>query len=94
METIQIINLIANLITTIGITAFVIFVFGKSNMMYTLTWLERNFIKTALAITACGSLFNLLSFREAPLSEVALNIGLAMIFSWGALFHFKYFVKK
>jgi len=94
METIQIINSIANLITTIGITAFVIFVFGKSNMMYTLTWLERNFIKAALAITACGSLFNLLSFREVPLSEVALNIGLAMIFSWGALFHFKYFVKK
>ena len=94
METLEIINAVSNLIMTIGITAFMVFVFGKSNMMYKLGWLERNFIKVALAVTASGSLFNLLNFKNPPTSEVILNTGLALVFSWGAYFHFKYFVKK
>jgi hypothetical protein len=71
-----------------------IFIFGKSNLMHTLPWIERNFIKVALAITACGSLESFLNLTNPPLSEVVLNVGLAMIFSWGAYFHFKHFVKK
>lgn len=94
MEIMQIINAIANLITTIGITAFMIFVYGQSSKMYSLTWFERNSIKIALAVTACGSLFNLLTVRTASSPEIVLNVGLAMVFAWGAFFHFKYFVKK
>ena len=94
MELIQVINAVANFVITLGITAFMIFVFGKSNIMYTLPWLERTFIKVALAIAASGALQSFLTFTTAPLSEVVLNIGLAMIFSWGAYFHFKHFVKK
>jgi hypothetical protein len=93
METAQTINAIANLIMTLGIAAFMIFVFGKNNMMYKITWIERNFIKLALATAACGSLYNFLTFTNPPTSEIILNVGLAMIFSWGAYFHFKYFVK-
>ena len=94
MELIQAINAAANLVTTIGISAFMVFVFGKSSVMYTLPWLERTFIKTALAIAACGAFESFLRLTNPPISEVVLNVGLAMIFSWGAYFHFKRFVIK
>lgn len=91
---IVIINGIANLIITFAVAMFMIFVFGRSNMMTKVHWLERFTIKVGLALLSAGSLFNLLNYKDIPVSEVILNIGLAIVFSWGAYFHFKYFVKK
>ena len=69
METAQIVNVVANFILTLGITAFMIFVFGRSSMMHTLTWFERNFIKAALAISACGALESVLTLANPPASD-------------------------
>ena len=89
-----IINAVANIIITLSMSLFMIFVFGKSNMMQKVHWLERFIIKIGLALLSAGSLFNFLTLSNPPKSEVLLNIGLAIVFSWGAYFHFKYFVKK
>lgn len=89
-----IVNAIANLIITFSVAMFMIFVFGRSNVMRRVNWLERFIIKAGLALMSAGSLFNLLNYTNVPSSEVVLNIGLAVVFAWGAYFHFKYFVKK
>lgn len=87
-------NAIANIIITFSVAMFMIFVFGRSNMMQKVHWLERFIIKIGLALLSAGSLFNFLYLTNPPMSEIILNIGLAIVFAWGAHFHFKYFVKK
>jgi len=90
----MIINLISNLLITISVALFMIFVFGKSNMMSKVSYFERISIKIGLALVSAGSLFNFLTASNPQSSEVLLNAGLAVVFTWGAFFHFKYFVKE
>jgi hypothetical protein len=89
-----IINAIANIIITSSVAMFMIFVFGRSNMMQTIHWLERVIIKIGLALLSAGSLFNFLTLDKPSSTELTLNIGLSIVFGWGAYFHFKYFVKN
>ena len=88
------INSIANIIICVSVSLFMVFVFAASSMMHKLHFMERNIIKVGLAATAAGSLFNFLTLYTPNTSDIVMNIGLAMIFSWGVWFHFKYFAKK
>lgn len=89
------INFIANLVTTISVTFFIIGVFGrKSKMIESLPAHEYYILRIALATLAAGSLLNMLTLYTHHPSEVVLNVGVALIFSWAAHFHWKYFVKK
>lgn len=94
MMTSQQINLIANCLLTIGVVLFMVFVYGRSNMIDHLHFFERMSIKLALAVTACGSLFNILTYSNPETPQVIFNAGLAVVFIWAAWFHFKYFVNK
>jgi hypothetical protein len=94
METNQIINLIANILITIGISLFMVFVYGRSTVIDKLPIFEKWIIKIALAVTACGSLFNVLTLSTPQTPEILFNSGLAVVFVWAAWFHFKYFVKN
>lgn len=72
-----------------------VFVFSASSKMQQLHFLERNIIKVGLALTSASSLFNFLTlYTPKATSEILMNCGLAVIFTWGAWFHFKYFAKK
>lgn len=91
----EIAHIISNLMIILGGSFFIISVFGrKSPTIEALPIIERWSIKAALAITAAGSLLNLLYMQPTPWSEITLNFGLGAIFIWGAFFHFKYFVWK
>lgn len=90
----QTVNLIANIVLTLGVSLFMVFVYGRSSMIDKLHLLERVTIKVALAMTACGALFNVLTLAYPSFSEIVFNSGLAIVFAWAAWFHFKYFVKK
>ena len=88
-------NVLANLVIFFSVAVFIIFVFGRENSkMNELPFIERYGIKAGLCLVCCGSLMNLFEFRNASLSETIMNIGLAIVFLWGAFFHFKFFVKK
>lgn len=93
METI--INLIANSLITLGMTFFIIGVFGrKSQAVEKMNRIERFLLKVALCTTAAGSFFNVLTFSTPTTSEIVLNSGFGLLFTWAAWFHWKYFVKK
>jgi hypothetical protein len=92
METI--LNLIANMMITFGMTFFIIGVFGrKSQTIEKLPLLEKIFLRVALSATAAGSLFNLLTASTPNISEIIMNIGMGLLFTWTSFFHWKYFVK-
>lgn len=93
METI--INLIANSFITMGMTFFIIGVFGrKSKTVESLNKIERVLLKFALCATASGAFYNVLTLSTPPTSELVLNSGLGLLFIWAAWFHWKYFVRK
>lgn len=94
MEISQLINLIANILLTVGIAMFMVFVYGRSTMIDKLPFIERFIIKASLAMTASGALFNVLTLAASHPSEILFNSGLSIVFVWAAWFHFKYFVKK
>ena len=90
-----IINLIANICIVIGMSFFIIGVFGRSSQVVdSINPLERFLLKLGLCSVTAGSLFNILTLSTPNISEVALNVGLGILFIWAAIFHWKYFVKK
>lgn len=87
------INLIANAILTIAFTMFMIFVFGRKNSkIYSLPWYKTIAVKAGLAICTAASFMNCLTLSNPPISEIMLNMGLAMMFTWAAWFHYRNFV--
>ena len=90
-----VLNLIANVLTAISVTFFIIGVFGrKAKMIEQMPIWEQYFLRLALSTLAAGSLLNVLTFSTPHATEVILNVGVGMLFCWAAWFHWKYFVKK
>lgn len=88
-------NLVANLMITLGMMFFIIGVFGRKNkVIEKMHVFERVTLRVGLCSTAAGSLFNVLTLSTPAISEVVLNVGLGFLFVWAAWFHWKYFVKK
>jgi len=89
------VNAIANLVIAVSVSLFVVAIFGSNNKtINSLSQFEKLFIRIGLSATACGALFNLLTLSNPQSTEILMNIGLSLIFSWGVHFHFKYFIKK
>jgi hypothetical protein len=87
------INFACNIILTVSFTAFTIFLFGRENsFVYTLRTANTVLLKVGICLCVSGALYNALSFSNPPISEVILNAGLAILFSWSAVFHYKKFV--
>jgi hypothetical protein len=87
-------NFVSSMILTFAFTAFIIFVYGReSSKLNKLSFWNSFLIKVALAFCTAGALFNALTFSDPPWSEVVLNTGLAVLFTWASWFHFCHFVK-
>lgn len=89
------INLIANILVVLSVTFFIIGVFGrKSPVIDRMPLYEQYFLRISLSMLAAGSLLNVLTVSTPHITEVVLNLGVGLVFTWAAWFHWKYFVKK
>lgn len=89
-----VVNMVASGVMVAGFSAFLVFLFGRENsLIHKMGGMHSNMVKAALAVCASGALLNMLSFSEPPPSELVLNIGVALLFSWAAWFHWNRFVK-
>ena len=87
------INFVSNIVLTASFTAFTIFLFGRENsFVYTMRTVNTVLLKVAICLCVAGSLYNTLTFSNPPISEVVLNAGLAILFVWAAVFHYKQYV--
>lgn len=88
-------NLFANAIMMVSVTFFIIGVFGRrSKMIEAMPQFEQYFLRTSLSTVAAGALLNILTISTPHLTEVILNVGIGLLFTWAAWFHWKYFVTK
>jgi len=89
------INAVANLVISLSMVFFMIFVFGSNNKkINALPKYESLSVKIGLSLISCGSLLSFLTLSNPQETEVIMNVGLALVFLWAALFHYKYFIKK
>ena len=92
MEAIKVINNIADLIIAISLIFFLYFVYNENGMIQRIHYLERLFVRVSLALGASASLYDFLSVSNR--AAFLIHLSFALIFSWGAYFHYKYFIKK
>jgi len=88
-------NAVCNVVIFISMLAFIVFCFGRSDsVIYKYGSLQAYGLKFGLITICLGSLANLLTLSDPPFSELVLNIGLAALFMWAAIFHYFVFVAK
>ena len=88
------INAFCNVVICISVCAFMVFVFGRLDVTAKFGAIQKLIVKSGLALIAAGSLFNFITMSRPPFTEILMNIGLAVLFLWAAVFHYTYFVKK
>ena len=89
----MLVNFVSCLVLTGAFTAFLIFVFGRQNSkVYSLPFPQSLLPKIGLGFCTAGALLNALTLSNPQWSEVSLNFGLAVLFTWAAYFHWKHFV--
>jgi hypothetical protein len=106
---IQIVNIIANTVICLGITAFFVLLFGNTHSIIQ-KWniLQHWSLKvTLVSIIACSAWNalhtvyidiiprgeDIVTVVDAPVGEVLLNVGLAFLFAWIVYFHKYHFLK-
>jgi len=90
-----VVNAACNLIVFISMLVFIIFCFGRSDsLIYRYGSTQAYCLKFGLVIICLGSLANVLTLSNPPFSEIILNVGLAALFSWAAVFHYLVFIAK
>ena len=92
MEIVNLVNCIADGIITIALVFFMYFVFRDGGKISEIHFIERFMIRVSLSMSASASLYDFLTMSNR--AAFLLHVGLALTFSWGAYFHYKYYVKK
>ena len=89
------INFFANLIITLSVTIFYIYIYGdESKVVHRWKFTQHYSLKLGLIGIIAGSLFNALTMPSLIITETLLNVGLALVFAWSAVFHRKIFLNE
>lgn len=78
-----------------SLVVFIILMFGRAESLVNKfpKW-EYWLLKIGLAASASGALFSALTNPHVTWTQFTRNAGLALLFVWGSIFHYKYFVKQ
>jgi len=73
---------------------FYIMVFGNDNLLFKRPKWEQWMVKIGFLCVAFGTLLNVMIWAYPPINEIIINMGLAFMFTWGAIFHWAVVIKK
>ena len=88
------INAFCNVVICLSVSAFMVFVFGRLDLTEKFGAVQKWIVKSGLALVSAGALFNFITLSKPPFTETLMNIGLAILFLWAAVFHYTHFVNK
>lgn len=95
MLTIKIINLLANLILSYSLIMFYLYLYGDNDkIVHRWSFIGHWTLKLGIITMITGTIFNMLTFNKPSLSQLCLNVGLAITFVWVYLFHKELFEKR
>jgi len=81
------INFIANIVLTVSVSIFTIFLYRTDGVVRKWPLTGSYLLRIALVAIAVGGLGNCLILSTPPHTEIILNLGMAALFSWAAWFH-------
>lgn len=87
MELKLLVNAVANGAICISTTGFIAILRHEKSPIERMSLVMQWWIRVSLASIAAGSLFSVLTLSNPVWSEVAVNIGLAGLFSWAVSWH-------
>lgn len=87
MELKVLVNALANGTIAIATTGFIAILRHEKSPIERMPIILQWWIRVSLAMIAAGSLLSVLTLSNPKWSEVALNIGLAGLFSWAVSWH-------
>lgn len=92
---IKITNVVANIILSYSLIMFYLYLFmDDSKIVHKWKFVGHWTLKLGLISMIIGTIFNILTFKKPALSQLVLNIGLAITFVWVFLFHKELFKKR
>ena len=107
IEILPIANILANSVICISMTLFFILIYGnENNAVHRWPALHHWVLKISLVTVIAAAFWNaanstyvisrtrqpeVLKFIDVPVGEIVMNIGLALLFSWAAWFHWRFF---
>jgi hypothetical protein len=110
MDPVSILNIVANSVICLAMTAFFVLLFGNGNsIIYKWPILQHWSLKIALVSiisTSAWNAMNVLYFHmvprhgmivatvNTPIGEILMNVGLASLFVWIVIFHKYHFLSK
>lgn len=87
MEPKVIVNLIANVVVCVSTTGFMALLRHDKSPVEQMPFLIKTWIRLSLGLVAAGSLFSAIKLSSPVISEVAVNCGLAGLFTWALVWH-------
>lgn len=94
MSKMTVVNTVANSIMVLGFSAFLVFLFGRENsLMHKLGKANNIIVKGALSMCATVALYNAITMDSASGTGTLMNVSIAILFCWTAVFHYFRFVK-
>ena len=89
------INEVSNLVMCVSVIMMYVYLYGdKTKVVHKWSFVGHWTLKLGLIGIILGSVLNVLTLSDPPLTEVVLNVGLAMTFVWAYLFHRKMFNER
>jgi hypothetical protein len=89
-----VVNSIFHIVSLLGLSSFIVLLYGRENsLVHTWPRWRAMSLKAALAMVTGGHLLAALNDKPAPIGEVLLNGGLAMLWAWAAVFHYQHFMR-
>ena len=89
------INEASNLVMCVSVIMMYVYLYGdKTKVVHKWSFVGHWTLKLGLIGIICGSALNVLTLSDPPMTEVVLNVGLAMTFVWAYLFHRKMFNER
>ena len=81
-----IVNMIASSLITFSGAGF-LFTVQQSNDVRKMHFMMQYWIRLSLASVAAGGMFNVLTLSTPHWSEILLNVGIGLLFTWAVAWH-------
>jgi hypothetical protein len=90
-----VINEVSNFVMCVSVIMMYVYLYGdKTKVVHKWSFVGHWTLKLGLIGIILGSALNVLTLSDPPLTEVVLNVGLALTFVWAYLFHRKMFRER
>ena len=81
------VNLVSSTMIAISVTGFMFLVQHEESPVQKMSFFMRSWIRLSLIAVAAGGLFNVISLSTPHWSEILLNFGIGLLFSWAFYWH-------